>query len=300
MRNFLLIIVCLFNIWEISAQRSAQELKKANKREKDSIDSLGWKKHGFFVFNINQAALNDWSTGGESFMIGINGILNYSVHHKMGKYTFDSYIDMELGVVEAASFKKFRKTTDRFDLTLEMEHSMGKNLNYGLLFNCNTQLFGGHNYSLADHNKISSFLSPGKILLAPGIDLKRQKPMSYFSLFVSPATFRWVTKLDDEFYDQLKFGVDSAHKVNTEIGAYLSIHFDAKIKRNAEYIARLDLFSNYKRNPEYVDVLLNNLFTINISNFFAATIILDIIYDHDIKASTQVQEIFGLGLKLKL
>ncbi len=218
----------------------------------------------------------------------------------MGKYTFDEYIDTELGVVEAASFKKFRKTTDRFDLTLEMEHSMGKNLNYGLLFNCNTQLFGGHNYSLADHNKISSFLSPGKILLAPGIDLKRQKPYSYFSLFVSPATFRWVTKLDDEFYDQVKFGVDSAQKVNTEIGAYLSIHFDAKVKRSAEYIARLDLFSDYKRNPEYVDVLFNNLFAINISNVFAATILLDIIYDHDINASTQIQEIFGLGLKLKL
>jgi hypothetical protein len=177
---------------------------------------------------------------------------------------------------------------------------MGRNKYYGLLFNCNTQLFGGHNYSLAGHDKISSFLSPGKILLAPGIDLKRQNPTRYFSLFISPSTFRLITKLDDHFYQQSTFGVDSADKVNPEIGAYLSIHFDAKIKKTAEYIARLDLFSNYKRNPEYVDVLMNNLFTINISNFFAATILLDIIYDHDIKARTQIQEIFGLGLRLKL
>ena len=300
MRIFLLVSFCLFIIFNLHAQRSAQELKKANKREKQELDTSGWEKHGFVVLNVNQAALSDWQTGGESFLIGIYGILNYSVHHKTGKYTFDSYMDLELGVVEAASFKKFRKTTDRFDMTVELEHSMGKNINYGLLFNCNTQLFGGHNYSLNDHNKISGFLSPGKLLLAPGIDLKRQKPSSYFSLFISPATFRIITKLDDEFYNQLKFGVDSADKVNTEIGAYLSVHFDAKIKRSAEYIARIDLFSNYKRNPEYVDVLLNNLFAINISNLFAATIILDIIYDHDIKASTQIQEIFGLGLRLKL
>jgi hypothetical protein len=45
---------------------------------------------------------------------------------------------------------------------------------------------------------------------------------------------------------------------------------------------------------------MNNLLTVNISNFFAVNILLDIIYDDDIKRRTQAQEIFGLGLKLKL
>lgn len=301
MKKILLISLLLFPFSNLEAQRPGQELKKSNTREKKELDSTGWEKHGFFVFNVNQAALSDWSTGGESFLIGVNGILNYSVHHKMGKYTLDSYLDFELGAVEAASFKKFRKTTDRLDVTIEMEHSIGySNFNYGLLFNLNTQLLGGHDYSREGHDKISSFLSPGKILLSPGIDLKRQRKTSYFSLFVSPSTFRWVTKLDDDFYDLKKFGVDSSHKFNTEFGAYLSAHFDLKIKKTAEYIARLDLFSNYLRDPQNIDILMNNLFTINISNVFAANILLDIIYDHDIKHRTQIQEIFGLGLKLKL
>lgn len=282
------------------AQRSVQDLHKIASRKMKNLDSTGWEKSGFILFNVNQAALSDWSGGGERFLIGINGMLNYSVHHRMGKYSMDSYFDLELGVVEASSFKKFRKTTDRCDVTIEMEHSLGKRWNYGLLFNFNSQLFPGHNYALPAFDKVSGLLSPGKFLLAPGVEWKDHGLENYFSVFVSPATFRWVTKLEKDFYYQSKFGVDSAKKVNMEFGAYLSSHCRLKFSKTAQYIGRLDLFSNYERKPGNIDVLMNNLLTINISNVFAANILLDIIYDDDTKKRTQIQEIFGLGLKLKL
>jgi hypothetical protein len=293
--------IILFLLASLYSFSQKQDLQKVNSRRMKSLDSAGWEKSGFFIFNLNQAALSDWSTGGERFLIGINGIVNYALHHQKGKYSKDTYVDIELGAVEAASFHKFRKTTDRFDLTMELDHSTGnKNLYYGLLFNLNTQLLGGHNYAISDHNKISSFLSPGKIFLAPGIDLKKKRSNSYFSFFVSPITAKWVTKIDNDFYFQKKFGVDSAQKVNTEFGAYITTHYNVKISKTVRYIGRLDLYSNYLHKPENVDVLMNNLLTINISNVFAANILLDIIYDDDIKRRTQIQEIFGLGLKLKL
>jgi len=298
-KNFLTIFVLLTA--SLLHAQNIQEIQKANTRKMKRLDSLGWEKSGFFIFNVNQAALSDWSSGGEKFLIGINGILNYTLHHHKGKYSKDTYIDVELGAVEAASFKKFRKTTDRFDVTMEMDHSTrNKNIFYGLLFNLNTQLLGGHNYALSGHNKVSGFLSPGKIFLAPGIDIKKQSSTSYFSFFISPATAKFVTKIDGDFYEQSKFGVDSAHKVNTEFGAYITTHYNVKISKTTRYIGRLDLYSNYLREPGNVDLLMNNLLTINISNLFAANILLDIIYDDDIKRRTQIQEIFGLGLKLKL
>jgi hypothetical protein len=277
------------------------DVQKKNARDKKTLDSIGWEHTGFFIFNVNQAALSNWSSGGERFLIGINGIFNYSSHHLKGKFTKDSYLDIELGVVEAASFRKFRKTTDRCDITMELEHSIGSSkFNYGLLFNFNSQIFGGHNYSIAEHNKISSFLSPGKILFAPGIDFKNQNSGHYFSLFISPATFRFVTKLDDEFRYQSKFGVDSSDRINTEIGAYLSSHYNLKISKTANYIGRLDLFSNYKRKPGNIDVLMNNLVIVNISKIFAANILVDVLYDDDFRGRAQIQEIFGMGLKLNL
>ena len=280
---------------------SQKTLEKANSRKMKVLDSTGWEKNGYILFNVNQAALSDWSGGGENFLIGLNGIVNYALHFRKGKYSKDTYIDIELGAVEASSFKKYRKTTDRCDITLELDHSTrSKNVYYGLLFNLNTQFLPGRVYSANEHYKISNFFSPGKILLAPGIDVKKQTQNSYFSCFISPSTARLVTKIDDDFYDQKRFGVDSAQTVNTEFGAYISSHYNIKISKTTRYIGRLDLYSNYLRNPQYVDVLMNNLLTVNISNVFAANVLLDIIYDHDIKNRVQVQEIFGLGLKLKL
>lgn len=295
----LIVILCMACLY-LPAQ-NIQDIQKVNARKVKQLDSSGWEKSGFFIFNLNQASLSDWSGGGEKFLIGINGVLNYALHHRMNKFTMNWYTDVELGAVEAASFKKFRKTTDRIDMTLELDHSTShKNIFYGLLLNLNTQLLGGHNYFAATHDKISGFLSPGKIFLSPGIDFKLKNEHSYSSLFISPVTGKWVTKIEKTFYGLSKFGVDSAHKVTMELGAYLTSHVNIKLSKTTRYIGRLDLFSNYLRKPENIDLLMNNLLTVNISNLFAATVLIDIIYDHDIKRRTQVQEIFGLGLKLKL
>lgn len=300
MKIRLLFFTCLFTCLHGLAQDVVQEMKKVNSKKTKALDTLGWKKTGLFALNINQAALSDWSTGGESFQIGINALLNYTIHHKFGKYSMDVYSDIELGFFEAASFGKFRKTNDRCDITVEFEHTMGKKTYYGFLINFNSQFLPGHNYKLPGEPKVSGFLSPGKLIFSPGVDYKDQSKEFYFSIFLSPFTARWVTKMDRSFLNTNKFGVDSSLRVYTELGPYLSVHLNERISPTINYIGRLDLYSNYKRDLQNVDVLFNNLITINISKIFAANILFDVIYDHDIKAKAQILETFGIGLKLKL
>jgi hypothetical protein len=133
-----------------------------------------------------------------------------------------------------------------------------------------------------------------------GLDFKKHNAESFFDVFITPATIRWVTKIDPDFRMLNKFGVDSGHKVNTEVGAYLSTHYNTKFSKSVSYIGRLDLFSNYKRNPQNVDVLFNNLVTFAIAKNFAGTILVDVMYDDDIRRRTQVQELMGLGIKFNL
>ncbi len=299
-----IILLCLFTLG-IMTSCTAQvvtELKRVSAKKKAGLDSNGWKRTGLFIFNMNQSSQSDWGSGGENFQLGVNTILNKAIHHKNGKYSFDSYFDLELGIMMASSYKKIRKTTDRFDLTIELDHSIGKknHFNYGILANINTQVFGGHSYATEDHPKISSFLSPGKTLLSVGMDYKDIKPNSYFSLFLSPATIRWVTKMDVDFYKFNKFGVDSFQKVYTEMGAYLSIHYNAKISKTVKLISRFDLISNYKRNPANIDLLMNNVITFGIAKNFVGSFLLDILYDDDVKRRTQIQQVMGLGLRLTL
>ncbi len=298
---FFLFLLSLFTT-TLSGQVTVTELKKLGTKKKIVLDNDGWKKRGIYSLNINQSSQTGLGAGSDNFLLGINSLLNKAVHHKKGKYTFDGYLDFELGLVYTSSYKKFRKTIDRFDLTVDLEHSIGKNTHftYGLLVNVNTQLFSTHNFLSDYHEKISNFLSPGRALISLGVDYKNEKPESYFSIFATPATIRWITKIDNEFYPNKKFGVDSFHRVYTEIGAFISMHYTKYFSKKASLTSRLDLFSNYKRNPENVDVIFNNLFSLDISKNFSFNFILDLFYDDDVAKRLRVQQVSGLGLKMKL
>jgi hypothetical protein len=96
------------------------------------------------------------------------------------------------------------------------------------------------------------------------------------------------------------FGVDSAHKVNKEFGAFLTTKYTAPFAKWAVYTGRLDLFSNYLRNPQNIDMLFTNLLTLKFTPVFAANISLDFRYDDDVLGRLQVKEILGLGITLKM
>jgi len=117
---------------------------------------------------------------------------------------------------------------------------------------------------------------------------------------MSPATVRWVLKRDEDFYNMAKFGVDSAKKVNTEIGAFITAKYKSAITKWATYTGRLDLFSNYRRNPQNIDVLMNNLLTMNFTKNFATNLSIDLLYDDDVLKKLQLKEILGIGLTMKL
>lgn len=301
MKFILTLFALIFLNPRLNAQDVVQEMRNVHKKKTVSLDSSGWKKSGQFIFEFTQASLTNWSAGGEKFMLGINALLDYAVHHRMGKYAFDAYFDIEIGAVEAASFNNFRKTLDRCDITVEFNHTMGKKLFYGLLANFNTQFFPGRNYTLTNiNNKISNILTPGKFILSPGINYKDFNNQFYFSVFLSPMTVRWVTKIDPDFFLLKRFGVDSASKIMTELGPYLSIHLNEEFPSGFKYTGRLDLFSNYRHKPQNVDLLFHNIITFAIAKKFSANFLVDIIYDDDIKQRAQILQTFGLGLKLKL
>lgn len=275
---------------------TVKQMQDAGTKAVKSLDSNGWKKSGTIILSLNQGALSNWAAGGEENIFGVNGIFNYAVNYKGDRNNWDNYFDIALGFQNATSFKKFRKIDDRIDITSKYGRKITEKWYYGLLVNFNSQALPGYNYATDPPTKISSFLSPGKILLSPGFDFK---PNDKFSLFMSPATVRWVLKQDEDFYNMAKFGVDSAKKVNTEIGAFITAKYKAAITKWATYTGRLDLFSNYRRNPQNVDVLMNNLLTMNFTKNFATNLSVDLLYDDDVLKKLQLKEILGIGLTMK-
>lgn len=291
-------ILCCFAIFYLghSQDRTVKELLIISTRPIESLDTNGWKLSGAFILNVNQGTLSNWVAGGEQNVLGVNSIINYGINFRHGKNTWDNFFDLALGFQNATSFGKFRKIDDRIDITTKYGHQIDHHWYAGLLANFNTQSLAGYDYSIEPNRKISNFLTPGKIILSPGLDYKTK---NRFSLFISPVTIRWILKNDDDFFDIAKFGVDSARRKNMELGSFVTAKFSASLSKWASYRTRIDLFSNYKRNPENVDVLMNNLLTMKFNKTLATNISLDLIYDDDVKKRLQVKEILGVGLTVK-
>ncbi len=266
-------------------------------RELKSLEKDGWKKEGTFILNANQGALRDWAAGGEQNTLGVTTILNYNINHKKGKYTWNNYFDLALGFQNASSFGQFRKVDDRIDITSKYGYQFSKQWYSALLVNFNTQSLLGYNYTDTLNTKISNFLTPGKILVSAGVDFR---PSKDFSLFISPITMRWILKTDNSFFIIDKFGVPANKRSYNELGAFATAKYSKAFSPWAIYTGRLDLFSNYKRNPQNVDLFFTNLLSMKFNKWLGTTISLDMIYDDDVLKKTQIKEILGLGLTVKL
>jgi Protein of unknown function (DUF3078) len=294
---FLIAILLLALIFQLTAQDgTVKDLQAAAGKEVKSAEKDGWKKGGSLILNINQGSLTNWAGGGEQNTLGINGIFNYGINYRKGKNTWDNYFDLALGFQNATSFGRFRKTDDRIDFTSKYGRQVSKKWYAAALVNFNSQALEGFDYS-GPGTKISNFLAPGKLLVSLGMDYR---PNENFSVFISPITTRWIFKKDNDFFKQAKFGVDSAKRVNNEIGAYVTAKYTKAITKWATYTGRLDLFSNYKRNPQNVDVFFTNLLAMKFNKWLGTSISLDMIYDDDIIKKTQIKEILGIGLTVQL
>ncbi len=282
----------------VSAQDpSIKDMQNAVSKEVKSLDSNGWKRGGTFLINVNQGHLSNWVGGGEQNTLGINANLNYAINYRKDKTRWDNYFEVALGLQNATSFSKFRKTDDRFDITSKYGYQIASKWYASALFNFNTQMLEGYAYTATSQTKISNLFSPGKVLLSLGAEYR---PSDNFSVFISPITTRWLLKMDADFLNQAVFGVPAGQKSYNEIGAYLSARYKKDISKFATYTTRLDLFTNYKRNPQNVDVLFNNLLVLKYNNWLSTSISVDILYDDDILSKTQLKEILGIGLTLKL
>lgn len=295
-------LITLFLSATILTQSQAQdatvkEFQKVAFKDLKPLEKDGWKKAGIFIVNINQGALRNWAGGGEQNTLGFTTLFNYNINHRRGKITWNNYFDIALGFQNATSFGQFRKVDDRIDLTSKYGYQFSGQWFVALLVNFNTQTLAGYSYTDTGNTKISNFLTPGKILVSAGVDFRPDKS---FSLFISPITTRFVLKNDKEFINTDKFGVPANQNSYTELGAFATAKYAKKITHWAHYTGRLDLFSNYRRNPENVDLFFTNLLTLKFNKWLATNLSLDIVYDDDILKRTQLKEVLGIGLTVKL
>lgn len=288
--------------------KTVEELRKDANREikKDPNDTIPkiWKKGGLFNLNFGQTSLTNWAAGGDQLALNVNGFLNLFAFYKKDRHAWDNSLDLAIGYVKTTSLGT-RKADDRIDLLSKYGYQLFDHIYLSGLVNLRTQFTNGFNYPEVDSAvKVSTFFAPAYVLVSIGLDWK---PNDDFSLFLSPATNRWVIVLDDSLSAQGAYGVEPGENARYEIGAYLSANYKKELVKNLTYKGKLDLFSNYRNKPKNVDIFMTNLFSLNFFKGLSATVGLDLIYDDDVRIfgpesnspRTQVRQYVGIGYSAK-
>ncbi|CAN5882654.1 DUF3078 domain-containing protein [soil metagenome] len=265
---------------------TVKDLKKESEKTiaKDPKDTTQrtWKTGGIFNLNINQGSLSNWAAGGDKFSFSLNSYLNLYAFYKKNKSSWDNSLDLQYGIVNTTSLGS-RKASDRIDFLSKYGYAISKKWNVAALLNLRTQFAKGFAYSKTPAGKdtsatISNFFAPAYLLLSLGLDYK---PVADLSIFISPVTTRLVFVNNDLLAPN--FGLDSGKNVKTEFGAYLSVNYTKKIGQKFTYKTRLDLFSNYRQNPQNIDIFWSNVVTASITNHINFSFNLDMIYDDNTK-----------------
>jgi hypothetical protein len=288
MKKILLLntLLILISITGMAQDPTMKDLKNESAKtiSKDPKDTAvkKWKLGGFFNLNINQGTLSNWSAGGDKFSFSLNAYLNVFAFYKKNKSSWDNSLDLAYGMVRTTSLGS-RKASDRIDLLSKYGYAISKKWNAAALFNLRTQFAKGLAYSKTAAGAdtatvISRTFAPAFVLLSLGFDYK---PNDHFSLFISPLTERWVIVTDDSIAPL--FGLLPGKNTKNELGAFLSANYTAKLGPNFVYKTKLDLFSNYKQNPQNIDIYWTNALTAKITKYINFSFNLDMIYDDDTK-----------------
>ena len=307
MRTKIFAIVLLSSLFTVITFSQVTEAEKTL-RTHVADSTQGWKRGGVFSLNLAQTSLTNWAAGGQN-SFAVNGMLSTFANYKQGKTVWVNSLDLGYGLLKQGG-TGYRKTDDKFDLLSKYGYEAFKNFYYSALLNFKTQMAPGYKYSDAGRELISDLFAPAYLLAALGLDYK---PSDHFSAFIAPLTGKITFVSNKQLSDAGAFGVTPGKKSLSEFGGYLRAiytknDFKNEFLKNVTFTTKIDLFSNYIKNPQNVVVNWETLLAFKVNKFLSANINTQLVYDDKIKVPVvrngeatsigslvQFKEILGVG-----
>jgi hypothetical protein len=319
--RLILTFACICACYLSSFSQTTEAEKDIRTVSKDSV--MGWKTGGLVGLSISQATFTNWAAGGQN-TIALGGIVNLFAKYKSEKSSWDSMLDLGYGLLRQGKDADFIKTDDKVDFTSKYGRKATSKWYYAGLVNFKTQMTAGYNYPDVT-TKISDLMAPAYILAAIGMDYK---PSDKLTAFIAPLTSKNTIVNNDSLANVGAFGVEAAtydgegnlltagKKSRSEVGGYFRAVYQQTFfkDKSVSITSKLDLFSNYKVNPQNIDVSWETIIGLKVNRFITTTITTHLVYDDDIAIGvdrnndgvldgtgprTQFKEVIGVGLNVK-
>ncbi|HSG68541.1 MAG TPA: DUF3078 domain-containing protein [Bacteroidales bacterium] len=281
-----------------------------------------WKIGGDAALTFGQTKLINWSAGGKS-SISLNGNINIHADYKKDKHIWTNNLIMAYGMYQEEGDTR-DKNDDKIDFVSNYGYQMAKHWYYSVTMGFKSQFDKGFPED-QDTLYNSKFFAPAYLTLGLGLTYK---PNDNLQLIISPATYRVTFVSDQRLADAGEYGVDAAEyetkvindstfvlekvkdgkTIRHEFGADLKFSYKIDIVKNVNFQTNLELYTNYLKNPQNVDVYWDNYLTFTVNSWLAAKLTTSLIYDDDISIRdaegnsgprTQFKQTFGLGLSYK-
>ncbi len=272
-----------------------------------------WKSKYEASLGFSQTTFTNWSAGGEN-ALAINGMLNIYKMYAKGKVFWTNYLGLAYGLNMQQTDPKIRKTNDKINLLTKGGINAWHNWDYAGLFEFKSQFNEGFNYP-NDSVRISNFMAPGYFQLSIGLNYK---PVSYFAVFISPVGAR-LTVVNDPVLTNTKdqngnligaFGVIGDNSSLWQVGGSVNAVFKKDIMKNVNLMSKLDLFSDYRHNPQNIVVGWENNILMKVNKYISVAFTSMLIYDDNIKYTdkegvthgprTQFRETFAIAFAYSL
>lgn len=294
----------------------------------DTVISVpkNWTKGGVLSIDFAQSSFTNWAAGGQN-ALSITSILNTFANYKKDKDSWDNSIGLAYGMLQSG-YSALRKNEDKIDISSKYgRYAFYEHWYYSGLINFKSQFSDGYNFP-NDSVVVSHFLAPGYLLAAIGMDYKTED--NSLSLFISPITSRTIIVNDQRLADAGAYGATAAttdiingvgiqtkkgEKVNYQFGGYFRMAFKKDVLTNVNVSSKLELFSNYLKDPQNVVVNWENIISLKVNKYISSNISTVMIYDHNIPVPIereingvkvpgvgprlQFKEVFALGFSYK-
>lgn len=148
----------------------------------------------------------------------------------------------------------------------------------------------------------SKLFAPAVITLSLGMDYKVSDKLS---LYLSPLAAKWIVVSDDGIAALNVHGNPVGENLFSALGALARANYSNKfLEDRLVYTSGLTLFSNYKLEPQNIDVDWVNEIGFNIFKGLQAAVTLNVFYDHDVKVQITDNEapngINGVGRRASI
>ena len=265
-------------------------------------EAKNWNFSGLTTMGFSQVSLSNWASGGDE-SYALNGIVNLDLNYAKGNTTWENSLDLGYGILKQSSLE-LRKSDDKIDFASKFAYTATKHWNYSALIGFKTQFTDGYKYKINEPNElISSIMAPAYFTTSVGMEYKKNENLY---VLISPVAGKMTFVYNDVLSSVGAFGVGAGENLRSEFGGYLKAEYKKdNLIKNVGIKTKIELFSNYIENPQFIDVDWELMLLMKINSLLSANIKTQIIYDEDINGKDkafpgiQFKEVLSIGLTYK-